>query len=1037
MGKKGCCRRENYDAKQVFSAKKFKYIIVFIFFVAAVRIYPQYFGRNKVQYDHFNFEVLHTRHFDIHHYAKDKKVMNNIAILSERWYDYYHRLLNDTFQIPNPLVIYADHPDFQQTDVTPEFIDVGTGGFTEMLRQRLVMPLASSYAGTNHVLGHEMAHVFQYNLLRSVDSLNPRMLYNVPLWMVEGMAEYLSIGNKYSLTAMWMRDAVLRDEIPTLEKMTTDFKYNPYRYGHAAWAFIAGRWGDSIIPKLFLNTVRYGLEEGVKSTLGISHDSLSTLWAASLKAAYQPVIASRLETGKNAQALLSYKRRAGEMNLAPSVSPDGKYIVFVSEKDLFSIDLFLADAKTGKVIRKLTGGASSPHHGTLNFIESSGSWSPDGKEFVYPVYSKGDQKLLIVNAKNGRKRKLLGFKDIGSIVNPTWSPDGKAIVFSGTSFDQTDLYLYKIETQELVKLTDDTYSDLHPAWSPDGSMIAFVSDRTQKAAADEITYGEFSIFLFDVKKKSISSLPLFNEVRHINPQFSADGKSVFFISDVNGVSDIFRYELAGAQIFQVTNYQSGISGLTELSPAFSVSAKKGSMVFSVFENFQFNVYGLSAAKTEGVLVGKIADSLRAEFLPPFERKSSYVSDFNSGRITLSTRDTFFPQVKYKSKIKTDERGNVSVGGGASQFGMGLAGGAQFLFSDLLERHVIYTGLQLNGKVKDVGGQVLYFNRRHRFQWGAFLSHTPFLSASVYDGVEAINTGGAATLVPFTDYVVQRTYQDQFSFLTSYPVSQVNRFELNAGYSFYYFTAERRRYYDPRYEIAGSGQLAKLNAPPGFRLAELSAAFVGDNSFWGITEPLKGYRYRLEIGQATGTFNYSTLLADFRYYYRIKPFTIGIRGLHSGRYFQDADASILAPYFLGFEYFMRGYSAYSFKSSECGEGNDDGSCPAFDRLVGSKLAVINAELRLPFTGPGRLALIRSRNLFSSMSLFFDGGTTWTNATAPSLVFNPNPSLRSPVYSTGLSYRINFYNIMVMEFYLAYPFQRPEKGWHFGFQIMPGW
>ena len=69
----------------------------------------------------------------------------------------------------------------------------------------------------------------------------------------------------------------------------------------------------------------------------------------------------------------------GQYNLTPSLSPDGSQMMFFSNRDLFSIDLYLADAHTGKVKRQVTKTALDPHLESLQFIQSAGSWSPDGK----------------------------------------------------------------------------------------------------------------------------------------------------------------------------------------------------------------------------------------------------------------------------------------------------------------------------------------------------------------------------------------------------------------------------------------------------------------------------------------------------------------------------------------------------------------------------------------------------------------------------------------------------------------------------------
>ncbi|HEX5581073.1 MAG TPA: basic secretory protein-like protein [Gemmatimonadaceae bacterium] len=224
--------------------------------LAAVTLAPasahaQYFGRNKVQYETFDWRVLSTPHFDVHFYPAESLAASDAARMAERWYARFVPALRDTFD-RRSLIFYANSPDFQQTNVVSGMIGQGTGGVTESLRGRVVMPFQSTYAETDHVLGHEMVHVFQYNIAFGGPeaSKNAQGLNTIPLWVIEGMAEYLSVGREDALTAMWLRDAVRRNDVPTLKQLSTDPRYFPYRYGQAYWAWFAGLFGDPAVERV-------------------------------------------------------------------------------------------------------------------------------------------------------------------------------------------------------------------------------------------------------------------------------------------------------------------------------------------------------------------------------------------------------------------------------------------------------------------------------------------------------------------------------------------------------------------------------------------------------------------------------------------------------------------------------------------------------------------------------------------------------------------------------------------------------------------
>ncbi|MGN6638398.1 MAG: basic secretory protein-like protein, partial [Mucilaginibacter sp.] len=307
----------------------------------------QYFGQNKVRYKKLDFKVYRTPHFEIYYYIKNDSLIKRFAQESELWYTIHQQVFRDTFKKPNPIILYADHPDFQQTTAIDGDIGVGTGGVTEGLKNRVVMPIMETNQTTRHVIGHELVHAFQYHMLLGKDSSNYENLANMPLWMIEGMAEYLSLGKKDAFTAMWIRDAYLNKNIPTIRDLTETNKYFPYRYGEAFWSFIVSTYGDTVIVPFFKNTARFGLNYGIKRTFGYDDKTMSNLWKNAIETAYKPLLKDTVQ--KPVGQKLIDNKNAGDLNVAPAISPDGKYLAFLSEKGLFAIDLYLADAHTGRI----------------------------------------------------------------------------------------------------------------------------------------------------------------------------------------------------------------------------------------------------------------------------------------------------------------------------------------------------------------------------------------------------------------------------------------------------------------------------------------------------------------------------------------------------------------------------------------------------------------------------------------------------------------------------------------------------------------
>src|SRR6201991_1596558 len=162
---------------------------LFIFFMIAASLLlsrqadAQYFGQNKVRYKNLKFQVYKTPHFEIYYYLKNDSMLKRFAQESELWYTLHQQVFRDTFKKPNPIILYADHPDFQQTTAIDGEIDVGTGGITEGLKNRVVMPVMENNEMTRHVIGHELVHAFQYHLLLGKEENDYENISNLPLWM--------------------------------------------------------------------------------------------------------------------------------------------------------------------------------------------------------------------------------------------------------------------------------------------------------------------------------------------------------------------------------------------------------------------------------------------------------------------------------------------------------------------------------------------------------------------------------------------------------------------------------------------------------------------------------------------------------------------------------------------------------------------------------------------------------------------------------------------------------------------------------------
>jgi outer membrane protein assembly factor BamA len=285
-------------------------------------------------------------------------------------------------------------------------------------------------------------------------------------------------------------------------------------------------------------------------------------------------------------------------------------------------------------------------------------------------------------------------------------------------------------------------------------------------------------------------------------------------------------------------------------------------------------------------------------------------------------------------------------------------------------------------------------------------------------------------------LVRQTNRDVAG-IVSYPFSQVQRFDLQVGYSNISFDRERQT---RGFSLITGEEIFRededLPAASALNLGVGSAALVYDNSFFGAASPILGQRYRLEVAPTVGSLNYVGVLADYRRYFMpARPFTFATRLLHYGRYARDGEDPRLQPLFLGYPGLVRGYSYGSFDGSECDPTPDDpSSCPVFDQLLGSRMAVANAELRFPLFGVLGIGSGYYGVFPIEFIAFGDAGLAWDTANKPA-VFGSSGT-RDPVFSAGAGLRINLLGFLVAEIDLVRPFDRPGKGWIWQFELQPG-
>ena len=922
--------------------KRLFYISLVTFFVlsfsGAIQVPAQVgfgFGQNKVHYKNFDWSVFRTEHFDVYYYSEAEETAKDAARMAERGYDYLSEVLDHKFKKRIPLLLYASLNDFQQTNVVQGMLGDGTRGVTESLKKRVVLPFTGSYRDFNHVLVHELVHAFQFDILFNRDNIRSGGRFDPPLWFMEGMAEYLSNGMD-NVTRMWVRDGLNNDKLLTVKELNNTFDIRVYRIGQSLWNHIGETYGKKKIGFIMKTAIRIGdLETTFKKQIGKDFKGLTEEWHAAVKTQVTPPeeleLLSPVDIAEQITKMESFYHR---INVTPSVSPDGNMVAYVSNKNLNDeIHLLKRENDGTYTSQGVIKGGQSKKFESLHILDTSIGWSRDGKYIAFVSKSGKDDLLYIMDPIKKEIIRQLNFDRMNGLLSPSFSPDGKQISFVGMYGGRSNLYTVELETGIQKQLTDDRYAVLHPQWSPDGKKILFATDRGEGTDIDKLLFGDYDLALYSLESGEIKILTNIDG-NTTSPQWASDNKSIIFISDHQGIQNIYKLDLEKGDISRITALQNGISGITESTPALSWSRDGKTLVFSSFIKEGWQLFRMELPETEILFVEDLngnnfdtnghsetvaADSIinrDSNWLPQLPEPNNLYREYN-----LADEDSV-ESLGYGTKLRLD---GIFMGANIGGF-LGSVGGAQFLFSDMLgNKNLIFsTGVRFNDILNsDIG--LTYFNQSKRLNYGISAYQQSFAFATF----ASFNTLG----------FVQQTYRT-INVFALYPFSRFARIELNAG-----VTSVNQALVVETVSSSGDRDREKQNIGR-LEFGQVGASLVFDNTMYGLIGPIGGSRSRFSIQSAVNDFKFTSIFGDYRRYFNINVrSSIAWRLMAAASYGRDAQ-------------FFRIGGPFTFRGADYGE------------LIGPYTIVQNLEYRFPLFP----FLPYNYDFFSAVA-FFDAAAAW--------------------------------------------------------------
>ena len=1023
------------------------------------------FGQNKVQYKDFTWYYIQSDHFDIYFSQKGAQLAEFTSKAAEDALKSIEKSFNYKINNRIAIIVYNSTNDFQETNTTDEYLSEGIEGFTEIFKNRVVIQFMGSYKDFRHLIHHELSHavindMFYGGSLQNI--ISNRITTNLPLWFNEGMAEYQSLGWDVN-TDMFIRDAAISEYLPDIEQLSGYFNY---RGGQSVFYYISQKYGKEKIGELVNKIKSTGkVEAGLKAAIGLDLEELNERWKKYLKKMFWPDIAIRKDPDEFAKRLTDPKKDDGFYNTSPTLSPQGDKVAFISNRD-FYFDVYILNAIDGKIIKKLVQGNTSADFEQLNVVSPGLTWSPDGTKIALSAKSGGYDVIYIINVETEEKENLP--IQLDGIKSLSWSPDGDNLAFIGHDAEKSDIYLYNFVNKKIENLTNDVFTDNDPSWSSESRNIFFSSDRR-----DNLTTGAmqdtFKIYNFDYSQTDLYSINIAtNKIKRLtdfpnsdetNPILSPDGKELLYISDMNGITNIYKKPMKLSTSDSAKNIDeiigipitNSLDGLSQISA--SQDGKK--LVFSSLYKASYNLFLLNnpfEMKTDSSslpltvymdhFLNKSKDDLEvnAKIIPENKVVTDTTSNTLSSQIyTGQVIDTTQVKVdsskidysnyvfgarpfakidstnvddqnKFNLTDNLDENGDYKVNRYKINFSpdivyanaeyntlYGLMGTTVLSFSDVLGNHrlVGVTSLQIDLKNSDYG--LTYYYLGSRLNFGVTGYHT---ARFVY-----LTRGFGSNLYRFRNFGI--------GVQSSYPINKFYRVEVGLNY----MNVSQENLDDPLEKVSK----ATFVVP--------RVSLIHDNILWGYISPIDGTRYRFDLlgnpGIGNISQNFVSILADYRTYFKFSAdysFALRLSGGYSvgnnpQRFFMGGVDNWINYKYATLDVPIETVSDFAFLSTAVPLRGYD-----YAQRIGTKYTLLNTEIRFPliryFIG-GALPLFISN---IQGVLFFDAGATW-NRNGQLKLFRKNADnaleTQDLLMGTGIGARMFF-----LYFLLRY-----DVGWAF--------
>lgn len=429
------------------------------------------FGKNRVQYDNFNWTYYDFGTYKVYFYNGGEKLAGYVGEKAKQYINEISSFIDYQYDGEIQLIVFNKQSEYAQSNLgMGNDQQYNVGGLNRIVGSKIILYFDGDHQDLDKQIRLGVAQIIFEQMMYGGSLTNVvrgSTLLNIPPWFEQGFIYYMAYGWNTDIDNH-IRDGILTGHYKKFNHLTgMDATYA----GLSIWNYIAQTYGQSVIPNvLYLTRTSRSVESAFLFVLGSSMKTLTSEWYNYYVSQYQK---DYLQDNMPKASPLVKKPKKSRVYYHLKASPDGRYVVY-STNELSQDKVWLYDLQTKKTRLILKQGHKIGR--VIDYSYPLVAWHPSGELFSLIMEKQGKILLYTYTLSNHKlqSRRIVNFQ---KILDFSYADDGTKFVMSAVQNGQSDIFVFTAGSNGYEQITNDVYDDMTPRFIDHSTKIVFSSDR--------------------------------------------------------------------------------------------------------------------------------------------------------------------------------------------------------------------------------------------------------------------------------------------------------------------------------------------------------------------------------------------------------------------------------------------------------------------------------------------------------------------------------------------------------------------------------